>query len=88
MLTISEDKMKAYITVEYTPEIEYKLKDRESFLNLAISTEIVSEKEPEHFTILELKKILKEKGVVYGIIDEDLELVLEGWHNRIFNCRR
>ena len=59
---ISKDKMKAYITVEYTPEIKYKLKDRELFLNLAISTEIVSEKEPEHFTAIEVKKILKEKG--------------------------
>ena len=75
---ISEDKMKVYITVEYTPEIEYKLKDREAFLNLAIAAEIVSKKEPEHFTILELKKILKEKGVVYGIKEEELELASEG----------
>ncbi|MCE5220684.1 MAG: FapA family protein [Clostridium sp.] len=75
---ISEDKMKVYITVEYTPKIEYKLKDREAFLNLAISTEIVSQKEPEHFTIFELKKILKEKGVVYGIKEEELKLVSKG----------
>ena len=75
---ISEDEMKAYIKVEYTPEIEYKLKDREVFLNLAISTEIVSENEPEHFTVLELENILKEKGVVYGILEENLKLVLEG----------
>ena len=75
---ISEDKMKVYITVEYTPEIEYKLKDREAFLNLAIAAEIVSKKEPEHFTIFELKKILKEKGVVYGIKEEELELASEG----------
>jgi uncharacterized protein (DUF342 family) len=77
-VTISEDKMKAYIKVEYTPEIEYKLKDREAFLNLSIATEIVSKNEPEHFTILELKNILKEKGIAYGIIEENLELVLEG----------
>ena len=75
---ISEDKMKVYITVEYTPEIEYKLKDREAFLNLAIAAEIVSKKEPEHFTIFELKKILKENGVVYGIKEEELELASEG----------
>jgi uncharacterized protein len=75
---ISDDKMKAYITIEYTPEIEYKLKDKETFLNLAISTEIVAQNEPEHFTILELENILKEKGIVYGIIEENLELALEG----------
>lgn len=77
-INISEDKMKAYITVVYTPEVEYKLKDKESFLNLAITTEILNEKEPEHFTIVELKKMLKEKGVVYGIIDEVLDAILEG----------
>lgn len=75
---ISEDKMKAYIKVEYTPEIEYTLKDREAFLNLSIATEMVAKNEPEYFTILELKNILKEKGIVYGVIEENLELVLEG----------
>ena len=75
---ISEDKMKAYITVEYIPEIEYKLKDREAFFNLAISTEIISQKEPEHFTISELKAMLKEKGIVYGIKEDQLELATEG----------
>lgn len=75
---ISEDKMKVYINVVYTPETEYKLKDREAFLNLAISTEIVSQKEPEYFTVFELKKILKENGVVYGINEEQLELAAEG----------
>jgi len=75
---ISDDKMKAYITVEYTPEMEYILKDREAFLNLAISTEMASKNEPEYFTILELKNILKEKGVIYGILEENLELALEG----------
>ncbi len=77
-VTVSKDKSKAYVNVEYTPEIEYELKDRDSFLNLSISTEVFSEKEPEHFTILELKEILKEKGIVYGIKEEELELVLEG----------
>lgn len=75
---ISEDKIKAYITIKYTPEIQYKLKDRETFLNLALSTEILSEKEPEHFTIDEIKRILKGNGVVYGIKEENLKLALDG----------
>ena len=77
-VTISEDKIKAYMTVKYTPEIEYKLKDREVFLNLAISTEEVSNIEPVHFSISELKNILKENGIVYGIIEENLKIALEG----------
>lgn len=75
---ISEDKMKAYITVKYTPETEYKLKDRDTFLNLAISTEIVFEREPEYFTIDEIKKALKENGIVYGIKEENIKLALDG----------
>jgi len=78
-VTISEDKMKAYVTVQYIPEIEYKLKDKETFLNLAISTEVISEKEPKHFTVLEIKEILRTKGVVYGINDDYVKLVLEGY---------
>lgn len=77
-ITTSNDKMKAYMTVEYVPESEYKLKDKEAFFNLAISTEIVSQKEPVHFNIIELQKILKENGIVYGIIEENLEMILEG----------
>lgn len=77
-ITTSKDKMKAFMTIEYIPEIEYKLKDREAFLNLAISTEIVSQKEPIHFTNLELKKMLKENGIVYGIIEENLDKILDG----------
>jgi len=78
-VTISEDKMKAYVTVQYIPEIDYKLKDKETFLNLAISTEVISEREPKHFTVLEIKEILRTKGVVYGINDDYVKLVLEGY---------
>lgn len=34
----------------------------------------MSEKEPEHFTISELRKVLKDNGVIYGIKDENLEM--------------
>lgn len=77
-IVISDDKLKAYMTVKYTPEIEYKLKDKESFLNLAISTEVAYEKYPEYFTVYELKKILKEKGIIYGIKEEELEIAAKG----------
>lgn len=82
-ITTSDDKMKAYITVKYTPETQYKLKDKAAFLNLAISAEAVSEEYPEYFTISELKKILKEKGIVYGIKEEELEIVREGTEEEI-----
>lgn len=82
-ITTSDDKMKAYITVKYIPETQYKLKDKVAFLNLAISAEVVSEEYPEYFTISELKKILKEKGIIYGIKEEQLKIVREGTEEEI-----
>lgn len=82
-IVTSDDKMKAYITVKYIPETEYKLKDKEAFINLAISTEVVSEKYPESFTVDELKKIIREKGIVYGIKEEELEIARAGTEKEI-----
>ncbi|WP_270566944.1 DUF342 domain-containing protein [Clostridium beijerinckii] len=82
-ITISEDKMKAYMTVEYTPKTEYKIKDREFYINLAVSTEVLSKEEPEYFTVQELYKKLKEKGIVFGIKEESLELILKGCSNEV-----
>lgn len=82
-ITISEDKMKAYMTVEYTPKTEYKIKDREFYMNLAVSTEVLSKEEPEYFTVQELYKKLKEKGIVFGIKEESLELILKGCSSEV-----
>lgn len=77
-VVISDDKMKAYMTVRYIPEIQYKIKDTESSLNLIISAEVASKKYPEPYTIEELKKLLKEKEIVYGIKEDLLEVSIEG----------
>ena len=82
-ITISEDKMKAYMTVEYTPKTEYKIKDREFYMNLAVSTEVLSKEEPEYFTVQELYKKLKEKGIVFGIKEESLKFILKGCLNEV-----
>ncbi|NRW45502.1 uncharacterized protein (DUF342 family) [Clostridium beijerinckii] len=82
-ITISEDKMKAYMTVEYIPKTEYKIKDREFYINLAVSTEVLLKEEPEYFTVQELYKKLKEKGIVFGIKEESLKLILKGCSNEV-----
>ncbi|MDG5855926.1 DUF342 domain-containing protein [Clostridium beijerinckii] len=82
-ITISEDKMKAYMTVEYTPKTEYKIKDREFYMNLAVSTEVLLKEEPEYFTVQELYKKLKEKGIVFGIKEESLKFILKGCLNEV-----
>ena len=60
-IALSEDKMKAYVKISYVPEIQYKLKDRESFLNLAIAAEKGTSIEPPYFLADELKKELNAK---------------------------
>ncbi|WP_321994297.1 FapA family protein [Clostridium butyricum] len=71
-IRISEDKMKAYIKIDYIPEIQYKLKDRDFFMNLAVAAEEGELTEPPHFTVEELKNILKENGIIYGLDEEAL----------------
>lgn len=80
---ISEDKMKAYITIEYLPEIEYKLKDKASFINLALSVEEVSRKYPTKYTVDEVKKILEEKNVIFGIKEGILEDAILGCNEEL-----
>ena len=80
---ISEDKMKAYVRIEYLPEIEYKLKDKASFINLALSVEEVSRKYPPKYTVDEVKKILKEKNVIFGIKEAALEKAILGCNEEL-----
>ncbi len=80
---ISQDKMKAYIRIEYLPEIEYKLKDKPPFINLALSVEEVSRKYPPKYTVAEVKKILKEKNIVFGIKENILEEAVLGCNEEL-----
>ena len=82
-IRISDDKMKAYIKVTYIPEIRYKIKERESFLNLAIAAEEESREDPPHFTPEELKGILNNHEIKFGIKEEFLDEVCEGLDKEI-----
>ncbi|MBN1038945.1 MULTISPECIES: FapA family protein [unclassified Clostridium] len=82
-VNISKDKMKAFVTVNYAPKIEYGLKDKECVLNLVLTTEVINEKHPELFNISELRKILRERGVVYGIDEEALKIASESKEKEI-----
>lgn len=82
-IVISDDKMKAYMSVTYIPGIKYKLKDTELSSILIISTEVVSKKYPEFFTVEELKERLKEKGISYGIKYDELQTAIKGTESEI-----
>lgn len=77
-ITLSQDKMKAYIEVIYEPEICYRLKERKLFQNLALSTEKVENYNIQHYTTDDLKNELKKLNIVYGINEDELDLAKDG----------
>lgn len=87
-IILSEDKMKAFVKISYIPEIQYKLKDRENFLNLAIAAEKGNSIEPPHFSAEELKKELNAKGIVYGINEDKLEYAAQGTGEEVLIAER
>lgn len=82
-IRLSDDKMKAYIKVKYIPAIEYKLKEREAFLNLAIAAEEGKIENPPHFSAEEIKGILNDKGITYGIKEDALNIAAQGFDEEI-----
>lgn len=72
-ISITSDKMEAYITTKYVPENNYELIDQGYCKNLVLKKKKISEKYPPHYTINELQEILKSKDIRYGIIKEELE---------------
>lgn len=81
-ISLSQDKIRAYIEVNYEPEISYKLKDRGLFRNLALSTEKVENDNVPRYTVQELKDELKKHNIIYGIDDERLKMVKDGTFER------
>ncbi len=80
---LSQDKMKAYIEVIYEPEICYRLKERNLFQNLALSTEKIENDNVPHYTIDDLKEELKKLNIVYGIKEDELDLVKDGTFDKV-----
>ena len=77
-IRLSDNKMKAYIKVNYIPGIKYKLKERESFMNLAVAAEEEKSEEPPHLSPEDIKSILNNNGIIYGIKEEALNIAAQG----------
>lgn len=71
-LSISEDKMEAYITIIYTPEYYHELIDKPCCDNLVLEVREVEGKYPPKYTCDEILTILKENKIVYGIMKDNL----------------
>jgi uncharacterized protein len=79
-ISTSPDKMKAFISIEYSPKIVYKLKEQNEGPSAVIEAEKGEEVYPPKFTIAEIKGDLAQLGIVRGIIDEKLSECLEKDH--------
>lgn len=75
---VSDDKMEAYADIIYKPRILYKLKDEEEEKGKLILMPVVSQKiYPPRYTEENIKEELSKNNVVYGIIEENLQKLIE-----------
>lgn len=77
---ITNDKMEAYINIKYIPTHIYELVDQEYQKNLVLSKKKVNDKYLPKYTARELKDLIQNKGIRYGIIDEELEIICNEYH--------
>ena len=72
-VSITTDKMEAYINIKSISQHKYKLVDQEYHKNLTLIKKKIDDKYPPKYTLTELEELLKSKGIRYGIIEEELK---------------
>lgn len=72
-ITISPDRMAAYVTIKYFPGIRYKLADSDAKNRIQLETCEEKRIYPPVYTVNEIKEQLMKKGVIYGIIELNLQ---------------
>jgi len=71
-VSVSEDKIEAYLSIQYIPEYTYKLKDKPTYRNLALRAIKIESEYPKKYTTTELKEILTKNNITEGIIYKNL----------------
>ena len=74
-ISISKDKMGAYITIQSIPHNTYKLEDTELSKNLVLNRVTVEQEFAPKITEAQVKAALVEKGVKFGILDKKIKEV-------------
>lgn len=72
-VSITNDKMKAYINIKSIPQHIYELADQEYKKNLTLVKKKTGDKYPPKYTLKELKELLQSKGIRYGILEDELK---------------
>lgn len=76
-ISMSDDKMQAYISIAYEPKLIYKLKDVEEG-NTAILQKVIKDKiMPIKYTVKEIKEELVKKGIICDIIEDNIAKYVE-----------
>jgi uncharacterized protein (DUF342 family) len=76
-ISISNNKMEAYINIKSTPAHVYKLEDEEYCKNLTLIKKKISDKYPPKFTPREIEELLIRKGIRNGIIKEEINFIVD-----------
>lgn len=72
-ISVSDDRMEAYVKVEYLCGYIYKLVDCKTDNHLALRTEKCVNGQSNFYTSDEIIKYLKDNKIVFGIIDENIK---------------
>ncbi|SHI44115.1 hypothetical protein SAMN02745163_00264 [Clostridium cavendishii DSM 21758] len=73
----SEDKMEAFVDINYIPNIKYGLKDSEESNELFIEIKEINKEYPPLFTRDEILKNLSDNKIVYGILEENMQEIIK-----------
>lgn len=76
-ISITNDRMEAYVNIKSTPIHMYELADQEYRKNLTLTKKKVGDKYPPKYTKGEINDLLSSKGVRFGIIKEEIDDVSE-----------
>ncbi|MBE6068648.1 MAG: DUF342 domain-containing protein [Clostridium lundense] len=76
-ISISDDRMNAYISIAYEPKFIYKLKDVEEGKSAILKKVIKDQIMPEKYTVKEIKEELVKKGIICDIIEENIAKYVE-----------
>ncbi|AWK50909.1 DUF342 domain-containing protein [Clostridium beijerinckii] len=71
-ISITNDKMEAYININSISKHIYELVDQEYHKNLTLIKKKIGDEYPPKYDLMELKELLKSKGIRYGIIEDEL----------------
>ena len=76
-ISISPDKMSAYISVSYISRIKFGINNSEKSNNLQLTRKIIEETPPPKYNIKEIKEELAKASVTYGIIEKNIAECVE-----------